>query len=68
MAMIRLHVVPNAKTDRVAGEHGGAIKIELGAPAVKGKANAALISFLAERLKISTRQIVLVRVRNRARN
>jgi len=61
MATLRVHVVPNAKIDKVVGEHGDAIKIKLRAPAVEGKANAALISFLAERLKVPARTIVLVR-------
>lgn len=43
------------------GEHGGAIKIKLHAPALEGKANAALRTFLAEELKISERRIVLER-------
>src|SRR6266446_30754 len=29
MATLRVHVVPNAKIDKVAGEHGAAIKIKL---------------------------------------
>jgi hypothetical protein len=61
MAALRFHIVPNAKQDKVAGEHGGAIKIKLRAPAVEGKANAALRSFLAEELKISDRSILLAR-------
>jgi uncharacterized protein (TIGR00251 family) len=61
MATLRVHVVPNAKIDKVVGEHGGAIKIKLRAPAVEGKANAALITFLAERLKVPARTIVLLR-------
>ena len=61
MATLRVHLVPNAKIDKVVGGHGGAIKIKLRAPAVEGKANAALITFLAERLKVPARQIVLVR-------
>jgi len=43
------------------GEHGAAIKIKLRAPAVEGKANAALRSFLAQELKISERSILLER-------
>ena len=43
------------------GEHNGAIKIKLRAPAVEGKANAALRSFLAEELKIPERSIALER-------
>ena len=59
MAKVRFHVVPNAKQDKVAGELAGAIKIKLRAPAVEGKANAALRRFLAERLRLAEREIVL---------
>ena len=59
MAILRVHVVPNAKTDRVVGEHGGAVKIKLRALPVEGKANSALIGFLADELNISRRAIVL---------
>jgi hypothetical protein len=45
----------------VVGKHGDAIKIKLRAPAVEGKANAALRAFLAEKLNISERTIVLER-------
>jgi uncharacterized protein len=61
MATLRVHVVPNAKIDEVAGEHGAAIKIKLRAPAVERKANAALVDFLAKRLKVPVRRIVLLR-------
>jgi len=61
MATLLFHIIPNAKVDKVVGEHGGAIKIKLRAPAVEGKANAALISFLAGQLKIPARAVVLVR-------
>ena len=61
MAILRVHVVPNAKVDSVVGVHGGAIKIKLRAPAVEGKANAALIRFLAEQLKLPRDAIVLKR-------
>jgi uncharacterized protein len=58
---IRVHVIPNAKIDKVAGEHGDAIKIKLRAPAIEGKANTALRKFLAEKLSIPQRAIVLDR-------
>jgi uncharacterized protein (TIGR00251 family) len=61
MTILRVHVVPNAKSDSVVGEYGGAIKIKLRAPAVEGKANAALIRFLAEQLKLPRHSIVLER-------
>jgi uncharacterized protein (TIGR00251 family) len=63
MATLRVHVVPNAKIEKVVGEHGGAIKIKLRAPAVEGKANAALIRFLADQLELPRRAIVLERGR-----
>jgi len=61
MAILRIHVVPNAKSDRVAGIHGDAIKIKLRASAVEGKANAALIRFLADHLKLPRHSIALER-------
>jgi uncharacterized protein len=61
MAMLRVHVVPNAKSDSVVGEHGGAVKIKLRAPAVEGKANAALIRFLAGQMKLPRYAIMLKR-------
>jgi uncharacterized protein (TIGR00251 family) len=59
MTTIRVHVIPNAKIDKVLGEHGDAIKIKLRAPALEGKANTALRRFLAEKLSIPQRAIVL---------
>ena len=61
MTTLHVHVVPNAKIDKVVGGHGRAINIKLRAPAVEGKANSALIRFLAEELNISRRAIVLER-------
>jgi uncharacterized protein (TIGR00251 family) len=63
MATLWFHIIPNAKQNKVMGEHGAAIKIKLSAPAVEGKANAALRSFLAEELEIADRNIVLERGR-----
>ena len=59
MAALRVHVVPNARTDSIVGEHGGAVKIKLRAPAVEGKANTALVRFLAEQLTVPKHTIVL---------
>jgi uncharacterized protein len=61
MAIVPVHVVPGAKIDSVVGEHAGAIKIKLRASAVEGKANAALIRFLADQLKLPQHSIILER-------
>ncbi len=47
---LRLKVVPNARRTQVDGPHGDALKIRLAAPPVDGKANAALVEFLADTL------------------
>lgn len=59
MAILRVHIVPNAKVDSIAGEYGDAVKIKLRAPAVEGKANAALVRFLAGQLEVPRHAIVL---------
>jgi uncharacterized protein len=61
MITLRVHVVPDARVDSVVGDYGDAIKIKLRAPAVKGKANVALLRFLAEQLKLPRHSIVLER-------
>ena len=63
MATLRFHIIPKAKTDKVIGEHGGAIKVKLRAAAVEGKANAALRRLLAEELNVARQAIVLERGR-----
>jgi len=61
VAILRIHVIPNAKIDSIVGEHGSAVKIKLRAAAVEGKANAALIRFLAEQMELPRHAIVLQR-------
>jgi hypothetical protein len=60
VAALKLRIVPNAKRDEVVGEYGDAVKIKVAAPAVEGKANAALLEFVAERLGVPTRALSLV--------
>lgn len=58
-ASLWLRVIPNAKRNEVVGVHGDAIKIKIQAPAMDGKANAAVLAFIAEKLGISARKIAL---------
>jgi uncharacterized protein len=61
VAIVQFHVNPNAKVDQIAGEHGRVIRIKLRAPALEGKANAALLSFLATKLEIQKSAVLLER-------
>lgn len=56
---LTLHIQPGAKKTEVAGRHGDALKIRLAAPPVDGKANAALIEFVAERLGLAKSAVSL---------
>ena len=58
---LALHVQPGAKRTEVAGLHGGALKIRLAAPPVDGRANAALLRFLADAFGVPQRAVTLVR-------
>jgi uncharacterized protein (TIGR00251 family) len=53
-------VIPRASKNQVAGIEGDAIKIRLNAPPVEGKANDALIEFLADTLNLRRAQIEIV--------
>jgi len=57
---LTLHIQPGAKKTEIAGLYGDALKIRLLAPPVDGKANAALLDFLAKRLGLAKSQVALV--------
>jgi uncharacterized protein (TIGR00251 family) len=50
--LLKLKIHPGAKRSAVNGTFGDAVKIDLQSPPVDGKANAALIKFLAALLGV----------------
>jgi uncharacterized protein (TIGR00251 family) len=58
--ILRLHVHPGAGRTAVVGRHGDAIKVKVGAPPADGRANAAVLSLVAETLGIPIAQVELV--------
>lgn len=58
--ILELHVQPGAKRSEFAGMHGDRVKLRLAAPAVEGKANAALIVFLADYFQVPKRNVSIV--------
>lgn len=56
---LTLHIQPGAKKTECAGLHGDALKIRLAAPPVDGKANEALLRYVAERLSLPKSAVTL---------
>ncbi|HZU81114.1 MAG TPA: DUF167 domain-containing protein [Acidimicrobiales bacterium] len=50
--VLRVHVQPGASRSEVAGVHGDALKLRVAAPAIEGRANAAVLALLAEVLGV----------------
>jgi uncharacterized protein len=64
MTRLAVRIQPGARANEVIGwiadaRGGESLKIRLRAPAIEGKANAALVDFLAEVLGVRVRQITL---------
>ena len=55
-----VRLTPRAATDRVDGVVDGVLRARVGAPAVEGAANNALIRLLAEELGVAKRDVRIV--------
>jgi len=62
-----VRVVPRAKKNEIVGVEGETLKVRITAPPVRGKANEALVEFLALALGVRKGQVEIVRG-ERARN
>jgi uncharacterized protein len=58
---LALHVQPGAKRSAAAGLHGERLKLRIAAPAVDGRANDALIVFVAERLGVPKARVAVAK-------
>jgi len=57
--LLALHVQPGAARTELAGLHGGALKLRLAAPPIDGRANKAVIDFIAELLHLPKSAVVI---------
>lgn len=56
LKQINIKVIPNAGRNELKGE-----KLYLNAPAVEGKANKALIEFLADHFNVKKKQVRIIK-------
>ena len=59
-AMIRVKVLPRSSRTEVVGKTDGVYRIKLTAPPVDGKANKALINFLAKKTGLPKKYVRIV--------
>ena len=57
--LLELHVQPGAKKTGFAGMHGERTKVRLAAPPVDGKANEALVAFIAKEYGVPKRCVTI---------
>jgi uncharacterized protein (TIGR00251 family) len=56
-----IHVQPGARRSEVAGLHGERLKVRIAAPAIDGRANDALVEFVADRLGVPNARVTVVK-------
>lgn len=59
--LINIYVQPGAKCTKLSGFYGDALKIRLATPPIDGRANEALLNFLAQLFDVPRRQVELIR-------
>ncbi len=59
--LLLVSVMPNAKRTQVDGLHDGALRVRLAAPPIEGRANEALVAWLAKSLDVPRRDVALLR-------
>jgi uncharacterized protein len=59
--LLQLSVMPNAKRTEVDGLHDGALRVRLAASPIDGRANAALVAWLAKSLGVPRRDVEVLR-------
>lgn len=58
--LLFLHLQPKASKSEFCGEHGDRLKVRVQAPPIEGRANEALVAFLAEAFGVPRRQVLVL--------
>lgn len=59
--IVNIYVQPGAKRTEIVGFYGDALKIRLASPPIDGRANDALLNFVAQLFDVPRRQVELIR-------
>ncbi|HTB80844.1 MAG TPA: DUF167 domain-containing protein [Opitutaceae bacterium] len=59
--LLAVKILPGASRNEICGWLGETLKVKLTAPPVDGRANDALVEFLAEKLGLPRRSVALTR-------
>ena len=57
--VLDVRIQPRASRSEIAGQHGERLRIRLQAPPVDGRANAALVEFIAEAFGVPRARVVI---------
>ena len=57
--LLSVHVQPKSSRNRIAGIYDQAVKVNITAPPVDGKANKAMVSFLSDFFGITKKDVTL---------
>lgn len=58
--VLRVYIQPRATKSRCCGLHSDALKLAIAAPPVDGKANKAVIHFVADLFEVSRKHVTLI--------
>ncbi len=58
--ILHCHLQPKAARDEISGQHGDSVKIRIAAPPIEGRANTALIKFLAKTFGVAKRDVSII--------
>ena len=58
--VVRVHVQPGAGRTAVAGRYGDALKVKVGAPPERGRANEAVVALIADVLGVPASSVSVV--------
>ncbi len=58
---LSIHALPDSSRSEIVGVHDGKLKVKIAAKSIDGKANKALVTFLATYFSVSKSAVTLIR-------